>query len=474
MKEASGIPFSAIVFDDAGDAPRYRQLYAHIRDLILTGSMPAGLRLPSSRELATEIGVSRNTVIAAYELLVDEQFAESITGRGTVVRDIPTLAGDVVRNAGARTATESTPMRMPFAVPDAAHFPVQAWTRVLRNSVKRSHPANERPRIGGDARLRKLICAYLGAYRGLRCREEQVLITTGGQQGLYLAGKVLREFTNDVLIEDPGYLGARNAFLECGFRLHPVPVDDAGACLESEQLSRVAGSHAIYLTPSHQFPMGPTLSLERRMDVLNRAQEQGNWIIEDDYDAEYRYDGKPLTALAGLDVTQRVIYIGTFSKVLSPDLRVGYIVVPDALIDKFRAIKESSDGAAPVLMQTAIADFLQDGYFQAHLRRMREVYRDKRDRLIELLDAHELPITIQPQPAGMHVTLMLDEDCSDVEVSKALAERGFEAPALSRHYLPETIAKQGLLVGFTNADNADLQDFAIGLAAILLQKQQHD
>lgn len=466
MKASSGIPFSAVVFDGGADAPRYRQLYAHIRDLILSGAMPAGVRLPSSRELAAELGVARNTVIAAYELLIDEQFVESAAGRGTLVRAVPVRTVETAaRHAPASAESQRRPLRMGFAVPDAAHFPGQIWMRTLRNALKQAGAAKVRPPIEGSPRLRKLVCAYLGAYRGMHCREEQVVITTGGQQGLYLAGQVLRAFTGGMLFEDPGYLGARQAFEACGFRLYPVPVDDAGARLDAEQLTAHAAARAVYLTPSHQFPLGSTLSLERRMNVLNWAREQEGWIIEDDYDAEYRYDGEPLTALAGLDAAQRVIYVGTFSKVLAPDLRVGYVVVPELLVEKFRTAKEFSDGAGAVLMQIAIADFIQNGYFQAHLRRMRAIYRDKRDRLLHLLREHAVPVTVQPRPAGMHVTLLLGRSGSDRDIARYMSERGFETPTLSRHYLQEERARQGLLAGFTSAGEADLADFAATLVA---------
>lgn len=469
MKPASGIPFSGIVFDRTASTPRYRQLYAHIRDLILEGAMPAGMRLPSSRELAAQLGVARNTVIAAYELLTDEQFVEPAPGRGTVVRAVPMLSGDLSPPRATSAASSTTPaMRMCFAMPDAAHFPSRAWMRTMRGAMKQGEtlPAS-RPRVEGDPRLRRLIAAYLGAYRGVRCHEGQVLITSGGQQGLYLAGRVLREFADEMLFEEPGYLGARNAFQACGFRLQPVPVDDSGARLEAELLSSCAGSHAVYLTPSHQFPLGATLSLERRLRVLEWAKREGGWIIEDDYDAEYRYDGDPVTALAGLDAAQRVIYVGTFSKVLSPALRVGYVVVPEPLIERFRAFKELGDGAAPALMQAAIADFLQNGYFQAHLRSMRGVYRGKRDRLLQLLEKHGVPVRMLPNPAGMHVVLLLNEGMADSDVARQMAERGFEVPALSRHCLQAGKAEQGLLVGFTSASEADLVDFVANLAEVL-------
>jgi GntR family transcriptional regulator/MocR family aminotransferase len=356
---------------------------------------------------------------------------------------------------------------MAFAVPDTAHFPADVWRRILRNAAKRACLSATRPPIEGNARLRRLICAYLGAYRGVRCHEDRVLITTGGQQGLYLAGRVLREFTDAMFFEDPGYSGAQRAFEACRFRLHPVSVDEYGARFDTAVTSACPEAHAVYLTPSHQFPLGPTLSLERRMNALNWARERDGWIIEDDYDAEYRYDGEPLTALAGLDIAQRVIYVGTFSKALSPELRVGYVVVPDLLAARFRACKAFADGAGAMLLQTAIADFIQDGHFQAHLRRMRAVYRKKRDRLLQLLHLHDVPVGVRPRPAGMHVTLLLEQECSDVEVAQRMAERGFETLSLSEYYLEKGHARQGLLAGFTGASDVDLEDFVSALSAVL-------
>lgn len=468
MKPSTGIPFSTIVFDSKGDTPRYRQLYTYIRDMILNGTLTAGVQLPSSRELAAEIGVSRNTVIAAYELLVDEQFAESAVGRGTLVRSVPLLGrSGSPRESTTPPAKGPAPLRMGFALPDTDHFPSPAWQKVLRAAVKRTEPTVARPPVEGIARLRRLVSAYLGAYRGVRCREEQVLITSGGQQGLYLAARVLREFCGQIYIEDPGYLGARQAFEACGFALRPLPVDDDGIQPEKILHSSTGGPKAVYLTPSHQFPLGSVLSLERRLQILNWAGECDGWIIEDDYDSEYRYDGEPLTALAGLDDAHRVIYVGTFSKVMSPELRLGYIVVPEALLDRFRSAKEFCDGASPVLMQNAVADFIQDGYFQAHLRQMRALYRGKRDQLLRALRERWVPVTVQTRPHGMHVTLMLDGEKSDRDIARQMTARGFEVLALSKHYLEEERALQGLGVGFTSAREEDCMDFAENLLKVL-------
>ncbi len=476
MKPTSGIPFSAIVFQGDSDTPRYRQLYAYIRDLILNGSLQAGVQLPSSRELAAEIGVARNTVIAAYELLADEQFVDSAVGRGTVVRGtsvraLPNLKRGVIAHEPRTTPIEQTPpLRMGFALPDTEYFPSPAWEKALRGALRQATAAESRPPLAGVQRLRKLVCAYLGAYRGVRCREEQVLITSGGQQGLYLAARVLREFSEQVYVEDPGYLGARQAFSACGFQLRPLPVDDQGARFDHVLQSPSGAPKVVYLTPSHQFPLGATLSLVRRLEILNWAGEANGWIIEDDYDAEYRYDGEPLTALAGLDSAQRVIYVGTFSKVLSPELRVGYMVVPDVLLEKFHAAKEFIDGAGAVLIQNAIADFIQGGYFQAHLRQMRALYRDKRDRLLLLLSQHRLPVTVKTRPHGMHLTLMLDKSQSDLDIARQMAARGFEVLALSKHYLRGPVL-QGLVVGFTNGRERDFVDFVENLAEVMAPVQ---
>ncbi|MBB3062530.1 PLP-dependent aminotransferase family protein [Microbulbifer rhizosphaerae] len=468
MKPSTGIPFSSIVFDSKDDTPRYRQLYAYIRDMILNGSLTAGVHLPSSRELAAEIGVSRNTVIAAYELLVDEQFAESAVGRGTVVRPVPLLgrSGSPCEPTTPRDMC-SAPLRMGFALPDTDHFPSPTWQKVLRAVVKRAEPAVARPPVEGIVRLRRLVSAYLGAYRGVRCREEQVLITGGGQQALYLAARVLREISGQIYIEDPGYVGARQAFEACGFELRPLPVDDDGIQPGEILHSPAGGPKAVYLTPSHQFPLGSVLSLERRLQILNWAGECGGWIIEDDYDAEYRYDGEPLTALAGLDDSERVIYVGTFSKVLSPELRLGYLVVPEALLERFRSVKGFCDGASPVLTQNAVADFIQDGYFQAHLRQMRTLYRGKRDLFLQTLRECQVPVTVQTRPHGMHITLKLDGQKRDLDIARQMMARGFEVPALSKHYLRTEQVLQGLLVGFTNAREEDCRDFAENLLEIM-------
>jgi len=308
------------------------------------------------------------------------------------------------------------------------------------------------------------LAGYLGAFRGIPCRPEQIVITAGGQQALALCGLVLVKHVEAVLLEEPGYLGARLAFHLAGLQLRPVPVDEQG--LRPDCLPGNHGPAAIYLTPSHQFPLGFVLSLRRRFELLQRAHLEGLWLIEDDYDAEFRYQGEPLTALAGLDGLQRVIYLGTFSKVMSPELRVGYVVLPEKLIAEFAQVQSLLAGPAPVLVQAAIARFIEQGHFFSHIQRMRSLYAQKRESLLGELARCSGCSLLANSPTGMHLPLMLGQGFQDGELSQELRRFGFDCPPLSPCYM-DGPKRQGLLLGFTAAKEGDFFDLARKLSEFL-------
>jgi GntR family transcriptional regulator/MocR family aminotransferase len=457
--------------DQHDEVPLYLQLYEQVRRSVLSGRLAAGARLPSSRTLASELGLSRTTVIQAYDRLWSEGYLTAKVGSGT--RVTATLPED--RLAAAASPQQASPGRAaarlshraaalapmlagagrldvarPFlpGYPAVDLFPIGIWRRLAwrrlraRNQVDLLRP----PEPAGHTALRSAIAEHLRLTRGVRCTAEQVVITTGTQQALARLTALLLDPGDAAWIEDPGYLGARRALLAAGARLVPVPVDDAGidvdAGIAMEKQARLA-----YVTPSHQFPTGVTMSLERRLRLLQWAGDNEAWILEDDYDGEYRYEERPLQALQGMDGSGQVIYMGTFGKILFPSLRLGYVILPAPLVGPFVAARAADGGAPPLLDQLVLADFLRDEHFARHLRRMRLVYRDRRDALVDALTrrcaAH---LTPGPAGAGIHLVATLHRG-SDRAIAKRAAERGLTAFALSEFAL-EPRTPGGLVLGF--------------------------
>ncbi len=309
----------------------------------------------------------------------------------------------------------------------------------------------------GHLPLREAIAEYLGAARGVRCEASQIMITTGSQQGLQLAAQVLLDSTNSVWMEDPGYPSARQAFLGVGAKLIPVPVDDEGMQV-GEMIRRGQKARAVYITPSHQYPLGMTMSATRRMLLLNWAVRSGAWIIEDDYDSEYRFGSRPIASLQGLDTDSRVVYVGTFSKVMFPALRVGYIVIPKDLIRVFCAARDAADVFSATLYQSVLTDFIKEGHFARHIRRMRILYEERRIALLRAIRA-QMGDLLDPigGEAGMHLTVMLPSGINDVMISRKAARRGIAAMPLSTCYLkPPT--RSGLILGYGGTNPRQIND----------------
>jgi GntR family transcriptional regulator / MocR family aminotransferase len=303
----------------------------------------------------------------------------------------------------------------------------------------------------GYVPLREAIAEYLGTVRAVRCEPSQILVTTGSQQGLQLSAHVLLDADERVWIEEPGYPGARQALLMAGARLVPVPVDHEGLNV-AEGIRRARTAHTVYITPSHQYPLGMTMSATRRMQLLNWAARSGAWIIEDDYDSEYRFGGRPIPSLQGLDMDARVIYVGTFSKVTFPALRLGYVVVPEDLVDAFSTARDATDQFSSTLYQAVMTDFIREGHFARHTRRMRMLYMERRTALVEALheemgDRFEVIGT----EAGMHLVALLSPGISDVEVSRKAAQIGISAMPLSSCYLKPPV-RGGLILGYGGTD----------------------
>ena len=459
----------AIAPDRDSAVPLYRQLYDGFREGILSGTLKKGLRLPSTRFLAAELRVSRNIVVLAFEQLLAEGYLESRTGAGTFVTNtLPEEAllvhgGPAERN---RTLSERgmtframaqflpttnaklryAPFR--FGLPALNELPLDLWSRLLARHCKKASPeVGIHGNPAGLRRLREAIAAYAGAARAVRCTADQVIIINGSQQALDLAARVLADPGDAAVIEDPGYGGARYALQAAGVRLLPVSVDRDGLCVD-QLPERRGAAKLLCVTPSHQFPLGAVLSLSRRMHLLDWAHRHGAWILEDDFDSEYRYESRPIPALQGLDHFGRVIYIGTFSKVLFPSLRLGYLIVPEDLVDAFVSARWISDRSSPQIEQAALADFIEDGHLATHVRRMRTLYMERRSVMMSMIRG-ELAGLLESwdADAGMHTVGWLPDGVDDAAAAAELAKAGINTVPVSSFSL-QPPARGGLLLGY--------------------------
>ncbi|MEX3949286.1 PLP-dependent aminotransferase family protein [Paraburkholderia sp. EG287B] len=504
---------------DRGSAqPVYRQLHKLLQQAILSRELPAGARVPSSRLLAAELGIARNTVTQVYEQLVLEGYVTSATGRGTFVADtspdeivgateigsmqtrknsresgavLP--AGDVATNSSRAQGTETPAAGAPAAaatsgleaatlaqrpiaralsargtrlitsagvskrqggafmpgVPDVSRFPARVWTR-LHNKYWRSL----RPDLltyapgGGLALLRHVLADYLRTSRSVRCSPEQIIITTGIHQSIDLAVRLLSDPGDTIWTEDPCYWGVRSVLHVSGLNTRPIAVD-------SEGLNPSAGDFAappprlMLVTPSHQYPLGMVMSLARRRMLLEYARQHQCWIIEDDYDSEFRYGSRPLASLQGLDTAGQVIYVGSFGKTLFPGLRVGYLVAPEALAESFATASAELYREGQLLQQAVLAEFIAEGHFTSHIRKMRALYGQRRQVLLDAVARRygdALPAI--GGDAGLHVVMQLPEGSDDRAVAEAALARNIVVRPLSGYYSSRGSANPGLLIGY--------------------------
>jgi len=455
-----------------GSEPLHHQVYRELVGLILSGRLRSGARLPSSRMLAGELGVARNTVLLALEQLLSEGYVETRRGSGTYVsQELPDVAPLRLRDQEARARARPrlarraralvSPANRPIPTqgllrpgePDCAGFPFGLWARLIAEGWR----APERGvLLGGDPAghppLRAAIADYVAVARGVGCTAEQVIIVSGIRQALAIAARLLLDPGDAVWLENPGYPGLRGPLLAAGAALVPVDVDGEG-------LSPAAGQQAaarprlICIAPSHQYPLGMTMSVARRLAVLDYARQVNAWIFEDDYDSEWRYAGRPLAAMQGLDRDGRVLYAGTFSKILFPSIRLGYIVLPEPLVAPFLAARQGLDEQPAVLAQPALAAFIAGGHLAAHLRRQRRRYRVRQELLLNAAGRHLGGLLeVGADPGGMHLIGYLHPDLAarmdDQEASRRAAAVGIAAPALSSHWIGRA-KRQGLMLGYT-------------------------
>jgi GntR family transcriptional regulator/MocR family aminotransferase len=460
-------------------------LYGELRLAILEGRLGPGMRLPASRDFASQYGLSRGTVVSVFERLQDEGYVSCRVGFGTWVNRVaavqPTRQTTSTPPAYIRRVISAYVRPKPFvdlvwpqeirpfrvADPAVAEFPSELWGRI---AAERSRNFRSWLKTGHDGLgyrpLRDAIADYLRVSRGVRCGAEQIMIVSGAQQALDLLARLLLKQNDPVWMEDPGYFGASIAFGSVGARIIAVPVDEEGLSVSAgkKMCPRAKG---VYLTPAHQFPLGVTMSLERRMAVLNWASRTGAFVIEDDYDSEYRFEGQPVPALQGLDNHANVILIGTFSKILFPSLRLGYVVLPPALVDYFLSFRYRTDFRNSSFDQAVLCDFIADGHLARHLRRMRNLYASRLEALIDGGKQHLGGLLdISNVRAGLYTVGFLRNGMTSRQAEKAAAARGVEVIGIDRYTLKRPDPK-GVLLGFAAHTEAAIRRGLVRLAAAL-------
>lgn len=477
MKKPSNIASSArpeldLQIDRTLELPMYLQICQRFKTAIEQGHLHAGDRVPAVRALATELNLARGTVEMAYRILTDEGYLQVRGAAGTIVSpSLPQLAaprptapvpGQTV--SGVLDHDGKSPKALQLGLPALDAFPRKVWNRIVAHRLRASEPARlAYPDPAGYERLRERIATYLGVSRGVTCLPEQVFITTGLRNTLELTLSALSTAGDEFWFEDPGYILARPFLQNAGVKLMPIPVDENGVMVEEGKRLSPYAKFAM-VTPSHQSPLGVTLSLERRMALLEWASKAGSWIIEDDYDSEFRYQGRPLPALKSLDRNDRVIYAGTFSKVMFPGLRLAYVVAPVSAVARFQAVAYNLNAGCPYLLQAGVADFIAEGHFSRHLKKMRLLYAERRaitQRVFQEVVGDRIRIDLRP--GGLHMLAQLADHEDDVLIANRARELGLAMHPLSRWYI-NAKPLQGLLLGFANViDEKDARRIAIKL-----------
>ena len=493
--------------------PNHRRVYEAIRRAISIQILPSGARLPSTRNLAEDLTVSRNTILAAFEQLLDEGYVVAKTGSGTYVAynqpdgfptdgflkmstkvstaaDSPTtiinkaIKTSVIADdysflskrgmaACVSTSTQHHPNKkshevQPFTPSgdDYSGFPYTLWRRLLNRQWRAPDPAMlDSNREGGYLPLRKAIADYLLVSRAVNLTYEQVLITSGTQQSIDLCARLLTDHGDQVWVENPGYWAARRVLEINGLQLHPVNVDSEGMAPTTNDFRAVP--RLIYTTPSHQYPKGMVMSYGRRRLLLDYAQNIGAWIIEDDYDSEFRFEGRPISSLQGMDQNDRVLYLGTFSKVIYPGIRLGYLVVPPKLVESFKSGLHELQRPGQVVIQAALADFIVEGHFASNIRRLRQIYGERR----RLLQASLAPVAsvgarLSTMDSGLHLVVEFDDACDDVRVAELAAQQGLSVYPLSDYGMGEKRDK-GLIIGYAYAATKDITQYGNVLAEVI-------
>jgi GntR family transcriptional regulator/MocR family aminotransferase len=469
--------------------PRNQQLYRAIQQSILLGQLGAGQQLPPSRSLAEKLGIARNTVLYAYERLSAEGYVHANTGSGTYVADTlpdrapparkppaPARLGETTGPALSRRgsaliarpgASEIQSGAFVPGVPDVAHFPAKIWQR-LQNKFWRLGRADllTYATSAGYLPLKQVLAEYLHVVRAVNCRPEQVIVTAGIHQSLDLCARMLADAGDRVWLEDPCYWGARNVLQAAGLRIEPIRVDDEG--LDPGERDWRIMPRLIFVTPSHQYPIGAVMSLVRRRALLEHAGQHDCWVLEDDYDSEFCYERLALPSLQGLDGRERVIYMGTFSKVMYPGLRLGYVVVPEPLVRPFSVGVSELYRGGQLIIQAALTEFIAEGHLAVHVRRMRTIYAERQAVMCTAL-RQELGdhIALRGGDAGMHMIVTLPKTCRDVAIGQEALKQDIIARPLSQYYYHQARGLPGLVLGYGSVRTGDVKTASERLARVV-------
>ncbi|MCR4282291.1 MAG: PLP-dependent aminotransferase family protein [Bauldia sp.] len=469
MTNRVALLFDAVQFDRNLEMPIHRQLYELLRSYIIDGRLSAGSRLPATRALAEALKVGRNTVIAAYEQLLTEGYLEARSGSGTWVAEVmrhsprpsrPSAGAVSLRFSRRGDAITSQPQfgRRPHKInfhpgfPEIGTFPFSTWARLLaRNARSRAEDLLGYYHSASHPALQESIAEYVRVARGVDCSAEQVIVVTGAQAALDLLARILLDDGDVAWMEEPGYLGARTALLAGGACLAPLRVSENGWVLNDPTLPP---PRLIYVTPSCQWPFGTIMPLEDRLHLLTIADRHGAWIVEDDYDGEYRFRGRAVSAMQGLDPT-RVVYVGTFGKTLFSSLRLGFMIVPLELAEAFDRTVTVTGHVAPLLLQATLADFIRQGYFATHLRQMRALYARRQERFVDLCREHLAEwMTVSENDSGMQLLGRFIRPFDDRRVAEMALSYGVDAQPVSANYVCDD-PQHGLLLGYARLNDRE-------------------
>ena len=491
VKRAGGSLLLSIRIDHGASQPVSTQLCVALREMILTGGFAPGDRLPASRTLAQDLGVSRTTVIEVFNRLTAEGLIESQTGSGTYVSAVlaanrpkpvphadalpqapPRLSkvmAQAVERFGERRRLPHAPRAFTTALPAFDAFPMAQWAKLSAKYLR--GPREEVMGYGdpdGSPQLRRALASHLRANRGITCDPEQIFIVGGAQQAFHLIGSTLLDPGDKVWFENPGAIGARNSLIASGADLVPVPVDRDGLRVD-EGLRRAPRFRLAFVTPSHQQPLGSVMSLERRFALLHAAQQAGAWVIEDDYDGEFFFGGRPPPTLKSVDTTGLVIYVGTFSKSLFPALRVGYLLAPPALVGTFRTIMSKFLQGVPSHIQGVVAEFIDEGHFAAHVRRMRHTYLERHQTLLAASQRHLGGLLdVVPTDSGLHTVGFLPGALPEALIAREADLRGVTASPIGRFAITP-VDLNGLVLGFGSVPPKAIEA-GVGVLANVLEQ----
>lgn len=479
---------------DLGQLDLHQRVQRAMRALILDGVLLPGLKLPATRSLADSLGMARDTVESAYTQLHRDGFIVRRQGSGSYVsetigtplrgrasrcarpleqeRSVPVAGAGLSRRGqaivdGGGITDQQTIRAFATGLPETRTFPTDVWERLQRQALKDYRAS---VLLHGDPQgaepLRKAIATYLNLERGAKVGAEQIVVLSSTRQALFLCAQLLVDAGRPVLLENPGYFGARKAFESAEAKVLPIDVDAQGICTDLLRADR-SGATCVYVTPSHQYPTGVTMQLERRLDLIRWAFESGRWIIEDDYDSEFHYDGMPTACVQGLDKYARTIYIGTFGKTLYPGLRMGYMALPQPLVRPFVQARSIMDGHTPQIQQLTLARFMEDGHYNSHVRAMRKLYAGRREVILESIGKHLAGIVTAPRPqGGMQVPCLLEPGWSEEDTIRRAATAGVLLQGLSRLYAGEH-RQPGWLLGYASLTAYEIEAAVLRLANAL-------